>query len=501
MSTGDGALNLEQLIAALARKNIPLPHEIGTFLVLESCERLIGQPMLIGPSEVWLSDEGEVAVAAAHRASSELESARALVVLLGELLVRSAPGVPEMLLELVERAAADESLRLSTLRDELESMLVPLNRAANRRVLSRLLREARKERERGGSMPAPDASALDDELDVLFGAPKRAAGAAPAAAPSAPASSSRFASKPLDSADFFDGESDLAEAPSRRAAKAAPALSFEEAPTNRRQALPKQAQGPARFARDPDEGRLADDLEPFPAERAKGGGAGGRIGIVLVMLALLLGVGYAVLGRDGSRRVLGLDAAPSATPAVAPPAAAAPEAPRYGELRVSSAPARAQVLLLVGKGPALVRGLPIGVAHELVAVSDGRAVARGVVPADAQWTQVDGTAQYELALQLDEGKAGPPKELGATRLPQALGTPTGAVGNVRVVTAPPGASVYQLIGFTPDVRVENMALSEPAELLVYLSGYEPARVAVAQADYKPLEGKLVADLDVTLKAD
>jgi len=78
--------------------------------------------------------------------------------------------------------------------------------------------------------------------------------------------------------------------------------------------------------------------------------------------------------------------------------------------------------------------------------------------------------------------------------------PTGAAGNVRVVTAPPGAAVYQLIGFTPDVRVENLDVREPAELLVYLSGYEPQRVTLTEGTYKLEDGRLVADLEIALKA-
>ena len=118
---------------------------------------------------------------------------------------------------------------------------------------------------------------------------------------------------------------------------------------------------------------------------------------------------------------------------------------------------------------------------------------------DAAWTDDNGTLQYELALQLGELKKGGYQDLGATRLPQTAGTPTGAAGNVRVVTSPPGAAVYQLIGFTPDVRVENLDVREPAELLVYLAGYEPQRVTLTEGTYKLEDGRLVADLEIALK--
>lgn len=497
ISPAETAQSLEQLVGSLARKGIPLPHEIGTFLVLESCERLIGQPLvIIGAAEVWLSDEGEVMLAAGRPASSEMLAARALVVLLGELLVRSAPGVPQMVLELVERASVDDELKLNVLRDALEATLVPLNRAATRRVLSRLLREARKERERGGSMPAPDSGALDDELDALLGVPAGVPRVEPPPPPSAgeggakkaegrPSASREPRGPRLERLDI--DEDQLQEQAPRKQAKPHKPRPAELEPEAEPQA---RAFGP----RD-----LADDLETMA--EARGGSIGSRIALGLLMLTVCLVAAYAVLGREGGRKLLGIAPESPAAAADAAPAAAAPPAkPRYGELRVSSSPARAQVLLLIGKAPAVVHGLPVGIAHELIAISEGRAPARGIVPPDAAWSEDNGALQYELALQLGELKKGGYQDIGATRLPQTARTATGASGSVRVVTSPPGASVYQLIGFTPDVRVENLDVREPAELLVYLSGYEPQRVTLSEGSYKVQDGRLVADLEIALKS-
>jgi hypothetical protein len=244
---------------------------------------------------------------------------------------------------------------------------------------------------------------------------------------------------------------------------------------------------------------LGDELEMMGEPRS-GSSLGSRLAFGLLAITLCLAGAYFVLGKDGSRKLLGMaPEAPAASAEAAKPAPS-PAQPRYGELRVSSSPARAQVLLLIGKSPAVVRGLPVGIAHELIAVSEGRAPARGVVPTDAAWTEEKGELQYELALQLGELKKGGYQDLGATRLPQTAGTPTGAAGNVRVVTAPPGANVYQLIGFTPDVRVENLDVRAPAELLVYLAGYEPQRVTLTEGTYKLEEGRLVADLEIALQS-
>jgi len=118
ISPADNAQSLEQLVSALGRKGIPLPHEIGTFLVLESCERLIGQPLVqLGASDVWLSDEGEVMLAAGKPAGSETRASRAREVDVGLQIVRAAPGGPLRDLEQVEHASLYDLLKLGEMRD------------------------------------------------------------------------------------------------------------------------------------------------------------------------------------------------------------------------------------------------------------------------------------------------------------------------------------------------------------------------------------------------
>ena len=119
---GQPSLSIDQLLSALQRKGIPLPFEMGTFLVLEATERLIASvPVTVTAAEVWLSDEGELMLFGAQPAHSEEESCHALIMLLGNLLVRSAPGVPPPLLALVEHGPHE--WRLQALRDELEAVV------------------------------------------------------------------------------------------------------------------------------------------------------------------------------------------------------------------------------------------------------------------------------------------------------------------------------------------------------------------------------------------
>jgi hypothetical protein len=509
------SLSIEQLLSAIARKGIPLPFEMGTFIVLETTEQVLvleatsDAPALplVASSNVALSDEGEVSVTATRMAASEQDACRALVGLLGDLLVKSAPGVTPVLLEIVEQGPSDGQWTLLRLRDDLEASLVPLNRGAMRRILARLLREVRRDADRGQTGPAPDARSLDRELDAVLGLPSDEDAADSDADADSPPQDTEQPTLPQVRAPRRD-EDVTAEVDLDEAIPVRPQVAAQRTTPRPVRALKAPTLEQTRALRDrassqppPPRVLAADGLDEF--ERAASSGRGARLGFGLLLLAAALVVGYAVLGRTGARAVLGLGARtqPEQT---APQAAAsaplpAPHRPTVGELRVQSSPERAQVLMLVGKGPALVRKLPVGMAYEFVAVAPGLAPSRAVVPAGAQWQQEGGEPRYELALQLGDASARHANdELGPTRLTQEMGSPQAALGSVRIVTSPPGAKVYQLIGFTPDVRVENLPTSEAVELLVYLGGYAPAALSITEADWKPKDGGLVAEVNATL---
>jgi len=217
---------------------------------------------------------------------------------------------------------------------------------------------------------------------------------------------------------------------------------------------------------------------------------------VFVALALGLVALVAVVRPDVFARLRG---EPTAAELEAAEAARAREAEqekllaehraRYGDLVVTVSPPRAQVLLLVGRGPATAESLPVGVAYEFVAIAEGHAPARAVVPADAEWDPgADGAAPtYELAMQAgarteedgDDGDGATAElALGPSQLPRDVGRPTSTLGRIRVVTNPRGAKVYLLIGFAPEVRVRDLPAGEAQEVLVYREGFEPRRVVV-----------------------
>ncbi|HKU41114.1 MAG TPA: hypothetical protein VJR89_23285, partial [Polyangiales bacterium] len=119
-------VSVEDLLSGLKRKGIPLPFEIGAFIALEACEQILDRPVRVSARDVGIGDIGEVVCSAAKSPVSEDSAVRALMLLLSELLVCSPPGVPPMLLELVERGPSSGEFALEHLRDDLEASLVPL---------------------------------------------------------------------------------------------------------------------------------------------------------------------------------------------------------------------------------------------------------------------------------------------------------------------------------------------------------------------------------------
>ena len=108
--TQEFEVTTEELLRTLQRRGIPLPSEIGAFITLETCEQLLDRPAEVSTHDVIINEVGEVLCAQKLPAAAEPEAVRALLSLLGDLLVCAAPGVPNMLLDLVEHGP-NESLR------------------------------------------------------------------------------------------------------------------------------------------------------------------------------------------------------------------------------------------------------------------------------------------------------------------------------------------------------------------------------------------------------
>lgn len=235
-------------------------------------------------------------------------------------------------------------------------------------------------------------------------------------------------------------------------------------------------------------------MDEAPASR----GGGLWVALAAVIAALAVGAFYVASQRpELVDQLLGrpaVDDVPDA--AVAP----APE-PEAGTLHVQSTPSRAQVFLFVGRGPTVVRDLPTGLAHEFLVVADGHRPQRAIVPADARYEATAEGPRYELAAQvgtaLAAGETTDSVDLGRSLMPASPGTP-GELGSVRVITNPPGAKVFMLIGFTPDVSVENQPVGAATELLVWLEGHRLERVVVGPSDWQGEGSHQQAHVETTL---
>ncbi|MBO6937981.1 MAG: hypothetical protein JJ863_23630 [Deltaproteobacteria bacterium] len=515
------AVSVSELVRRCRERDARMPFEIGAFVALETTEALLSQPRSVGPDDVQVLPSGQLQIEGGVPAQ-QMEATQGVISVLSRLLVAAGAGVPPVLLELVESGPHSGRWTLDELRTELEACLVPLNRGAARRVLARLLREGDK---KGRSIrpPEPATEAVDADLDALLDGrdlepeelPTAQFGAVDAMGnPVVPFD--EVAKKAGQRAMLRGRETPKQSHPVRDdgldrktpqiemlvPAEARPSVGdpFATEATPMPQAPPPSNPPPARSEPPPAKPRsvpesaptmgaidsgvldraagLEDDLDKFDAAEV----GKSKTGLVMVigLLVLLVGGGAAlfILRPDVIARLTG-DAPEE------PEEPAEPEViinrPEGGDLRVT-APEDAQILLYLGRGPASAEYLPVGVAHELVAIDDEGGVSRSVVPADAQWEQDGDTPRYELAMQVQRGE-GEGVTLGATELsPDAMGTPTGSLGTVRVVTNPPGAKVYLLIGFG-EAFVEDLPIADAHELLIERPEGEPERVVIGPSDW------------------
>jgi hypothetical protein len=503
----------DELVKALRKRRATLPAEIGTFVALESCEAMIARgPAIVALKNLRISDEGMVRIEEAS-ATDEESGARSLHAALTSLLVAAGPAPTPALMRLVEEGPSGGAWALAQMRDDLEASLVPLNRNASRRVLSRLVRETGWN-ERPSSQKGPSFRELDAELNSLLGveAPPEEEPPTTLAAEPEPVRR-RGDDTEHDLVDDVDpGEDDLEyfdeptkkKAPPMRSGTAPGFFDAEPAPG------PAQAPRSAVSTADktlldsspamvqpvasPKPGSLRN-LDSLDSMRPRSSSRGVWVGVGLVALAVcLLGVTL-LLRPEALSRLSGAKASEQE----------GPKEPRIvhkpavgGDLVVHVTPDRAQVLRFVGRGPATVPHLPVGVAHEFVAVLDGSRPTRALIPPDGEWESLPEGPRYELAMQLGAAAPNAALELGTTLLPPNVGSPSGALGSARIVTTPRGAKVYQVIGFAPDVKVEDLPLDQTQELLIYLPGYAHVVRIVAPSDFADQGDRKVANVDITL---
>lgn len=520
-----------ELVSQLRARDQRLPFEIGAFVALETLERLLEGPAVVGPDDVRIGPEGTLATYVAPSSASGAEAAKSVAALMAHLLVAAGPGVPPTLLRLVEQGPSDGRWDPSRMRDELEASLVPLNRAAARRVLARIVRDLEAGPRARSRAPAGLAMGgdVDDDLDALLavGEPEEDEDIPTSELPQLDASGNPVVSFDSITAKRTglrkrEPEPDL-DVPSAHD-RPTPAMGNDVVALGRaveaRRAAERSDPTPMVESVRPvrPEARPATkpmpvaELDGFDDDAPSGKRSGLGMGVVVLVLLIVGGLGAVVVLRpDVVDRVMGRapseddlraeeEARQAQERAEQMDRARAELHARHGRLSIRvEGHDRAQILLFVGRGPAVAQNLPTGVAHELVAVADNRTPTRAVVPADGTWAPSDDGLLYELAMQTgDEEMAFEQLVLGPSRLDRdAMGTPSGELGRVRVITTPPGARVFLLVGFgTTEIR--DLPTDTPQEILVYDEGVPPVRSFVGPSDWREGDDGKEAELIVTL---
>src|SRR6185312_11385138 len=89
--TQEFEVTAEELVRVLQRRGIPLPSEIGAFVVLEACEKLLERPAQLSTRDIFITEQGDVELIDGARPDSDSAAAAALLSVLAELLVCAAP--------------------------------------------------------------------------------------------------------------------------------------------------------------------------------------------------------------------------------------------------------------------------------------------------------------------------------------------------------------------------------------------------------------------------
>jgi len=129
--------SLREIVLAVRYGDASLVGESVGYLILGACDRAVAVPRSVDLDGVLVTGEGDVVLDAT--AVSEDEAERSLRYLLGQLLTLLRTPFPNL-----ARVATRDACGLGHLVTELEAALVPVNRRAARRSLSRLVRETRR---------------------------------------------------------------------------------------------------------------------------------------------------------------------------------------------------------------------------------------------------------------------------------------------------------------------------------------------------------------------
>ncbi|MGH7436997.1 MAG: hypothetical protein ACRENE_15090, partial [Polyangiaceae bacterium] len=228
--TGGGAIDasvtLDEVLAVVATRRVPLAPELAGYLVLEIAEHADPGGGEVEGKSVFIGEEGSVALVKARR-EAEVQGAEASVRgVLARLLEASGTQTPAIAATAKRKSGAG----LPALAQEIEAALIPVNRAAGRRALARLAREVKRVTLGVGRNALPSSS---------DGAPS----SRKASSPSSPGAPAPAPPSVIPATQASPSDSSAAEASGgapRSAPPPSPYFSKEEQPTTTRNVIPDE---------------------------------------------------------------------------------------------------------------------------------------------------------------------------------------------------------------------------------------------------------------------
>jgi hypothetical protein len=543
----DASVTLDEVLAVLAAKRVPLAPELAGYLVLEIAEHADPNGGDVDPRSVFVGEEGTVALVKPRRDAVSGDAETSVRAMLGRLLDASGSQTPA----LAAASRRPSGAGLPALSDELETALIPVNRAAGRRALARLAREVRRVRLGVGRNALPSAS-------EIAGPSRRLSLSGGFANDAAPPSSSRrpppgtfsreedptttrrpIPNELLDKATPGDwselpttqfessmrgpspSQADVDDLIERfavsaggepqhaRALKAMAGLDATPPPSpptgtplahageseievllaSVASPQPPAPQAPARAPSQLDSEERQLPTQPSQLRRVRASLASAphlerrRSGLLPLLAVIVMGAGAYAVWQLRPG-AFAHNAPESAAPVASAPAIQRAAPACRGTLAISNAPPHSEVLIREGQAPVDVEKMPVGARLEFVATAEGYAPKRVVVPAGAAWDRgADGKPRYEAAVQLDRSRG--------SAEPWPAGEPgsevggQGPPGTVRVVATPRGAEVWLLAGIGPDARIEQIQCDRDWDVLIAGPTVFRKRLHVGADDFRP----------------
>ncbi|MGA7118879.1 MAG: hypothetical protein WBY94_02215 [Polyangiaceae bacterium] len=525
----DASVTLDEVLAVVGAKRVPLAPELAGYLVLEIAEHADPIGGNIDPKSVFVGEEGTVALVKPKRDRKSGDAEASIREVLGRLLEASGSQTPA----LAAASKRKNGAGLPALAEELDAALIPVNRAAGRRALARLAREVKRVtlgvgRHTLPSSPPPPsprrapASAFSAEEDPTV---TRAPKASPKHATLTDATEMPTTEFVPDRGGTSHSEADVdsliaqfnvsggGEQQHARALRAIAELDPTPAPPRRLADRPEPNESaveellamrsdPTTIAapapptkRVPHVSRGFERQLPTQPSHLKKHATSASAPHLDPRRGWWSATGFAVAAvAAGSYAIWWLrsDVAVRRQPPAAAAASIAPS-PKHdvppacvGALVVTDVPLHAEVLVHEGQAPVDILRMPVGARLEFVATAEGYAPKRVVVPAGpAGWDPgPDGKPRFEAAVQLDpfHPRAGGGDPWPAGEPGSAVGG-EGPPGTVRVVATPRGAEVWMLAGIGPEAQIEHLACDHDIEVLLAGPTTYRKRLRVRAADF------------------